>query len=115
MFSSDATSNDRRLPVPDIAVMPLDVRQAKFATAMRGYDRQEVAKMIAEEVPVGSAESTLLEFYRKRGWQPTYDRFKHAYFLKIADDKDRHHVIVVEVRLNKERSVKEVRVFDVYK
>jgi cell division initiation protein len=44
MFSSDATYTDaRRLPADlTLAVMPLDVRQARFDSAMRGYDREAV-------------------------------------------------------------------------
>jgi cell division initiation protein len=40
----------RRLPSPDrhSAPTPLDVRQAKFATAMRGYDRAEVNAFLLE-------------------------------------------------------------------
>jgi len=44
---NDATS-DRRIPAPDLAVMPLDVRQAKFPTSMRGYDREEVATFLEQ-------------------------------------------------------------------
>jgi cell division initiation protein len=47
-ISSDATTADRRLPAPDLAVMPLDVRQAKFPTSMRGYDREEVASFLEQ-------------------------------------------------------------------
>jgi len=40
----------RRLPSPDrhSAPTPLDVRQAKFSTAMRGYDRNEVNAFLLE-------------------------------------------------------------------
>ena len=40
----------RRLPSPDrhSAPTPLDVRQAKFSTAMRGYDRAEVNAFLLE-------------------------------------------------------------------
>jgi cell division initiation protein len=40
----------RRLPSPDRtpSVTPLDVRQAKFATAMRGFDKAEVAAFLLE-------------------------------------------------------------------
>lgn len=51
MFNSDGVSTDaRRLPGPErtYAVMPLDVRQAKFSTAMRGYDRQEVTNFLEQ-------------------------------------------------------------------
>ena len=47
MYMNDATS-DRRIPAPDLAVMPLDVRQAKFPTSMRGYDREEVATFLEQ-------------------------------------------------------------------
>jgi len=47
-ISNDATTADRRLPAPDLAVMPLDVRQAKFPTSMRGYDREEVASFLEQ-------------------------------------------------------------------
>jgi len=48
MFTSETTSNDRRLPPPAMTVMPLDVRQAKFPTAMRGYDREEVSAFLEQ-------------------------------------------------------------------
>jgi cell division initiation protein len=40
----------RRLPSPDrhSAVTPLDVRQAKFSTSMRGYERAEVNAFLLE-------------------------------------------------------------------
>ena len=40
----------RRLPSPDrkLTVTPLDLRQAKFATALRGFDRAEVMTMLVE-------------------------------------------------------------------
>ena len=47
MYMNDSTS-DRRIPAPDLAVMPLDVRQAKFPTSMRGYDREEVATFLEQ-------------------------------------------------------------------
>ena len=50
MFSDDATTESRRIPLSErnIPVMPLDVRQAKFATVMRGFDRQEVLHFLAD-------------------------------------------------------------------
>ena len=48
MYFNDSTTSDRRLPAPDLAVMPLDVRQAKFPTAIRGYDREEVAAFLEQ-------------------------------------------------------------------
>lgn len=43
-------SDMRRLPSPDRtpSVTPLDVRQAKFATSMRGFDKAEVAAFLLE-------------------------------------------------------------------
>lgn len=40
----------RRLPLPErnLAVSPLDLRQAKFNTSMRGYDRTEVTAFLLE-------------------------------------------------------------------
>ena len=40
----------RRLPAADrkVTVSPLDVRQAKFGTAMRGFDRHEVSSFLLE-------------------------------------------------------------------
>ena len=40
----------RRLPLPErnLAVSPLDLRQAKFNTAMRGFDRTEVTAFLLE-------------------------------------------------------------------
>ena len=50
--NEDLTSSveTRRLPSPDrhSAVTPLDVRQAKFSTSMRGYDRAEVNAFLLE-------------------------------------------------------------------
>lgn len=50
--AADASQNldTRRLPSPDRTptVTPLDVRQAKFATAIRGFDRAEVAAFLLE-------------------------------------------------------------------
>ena len=50
MFNNDETPNPeaRRLSERNLAVTPLDVRQAKFTTAMRGYDRQEVGVFLSE-------------------------------------------------------------------
>ena len=40
----------RRLPMPErtLTVTPLDLRQAKFGTAMRGFDRAEVTTFLLE-------------------------------------------------------------------
>jgi cell division initiation protein len=46
MYTNDPS--DRRIPAPDLAVMPLDVRQAKFPSSMRGYDREEVAAFLEQ-------------------------------------------------------------------
>ena len=46
MYMNDPS--DRRIPAPDLAVMPLDVRQAKFPTSVRGYDREEVAAFLEQ-------------------------------------------------------------------
>jgi cell division initiation protein len=53
MFSSDDHAQPaelRRLPSPDrsVNVTPLDLRQAKFTTAMRGFDRAEVGAFLLE-------------------------------------------------------------------
>ncbi len=50
MFNNDETPNPeaRRLSERNLAVTPLDVRQAKFTTVMRGYDRQEVGVFLSE-------------------------------------------------------------------
>ena len=44
------TVETRRLPLPErnLAVSPLDLRQAKFTTSMRGYDRTEVTAFLLE-------------------------------------------------------------------
>ena len=47
MYMNDLSS-DRRIAPPDLVVMPLDVRQAKFPTSMRGYDREEVATFLEQ-------------------------------------------------------------------
>ena len=49
-YTEPAPSADtRRLPSPDrTSVTPLDVRQAKFATSMRGFDRAEVTAFLLE-------------------------------------------------------------------
>jgi cell division initiation protein len=50
MFNNDANPfpESRRLAERNLSVTPLDVRQAKFATVMRGFDRQEVTTFLAE-------------------------------------------------------------------
>ena len=51
MYNSEATMSDaRRLPPPErnMTVMPLDVRQARFPTAIRGYDREEVTSFLEQ-------------------------------------------------------------------
>lgn len=50
MYNEDATltGETRRLSERNMPITPLDVRQAKFGTSMRGYDRQEVANFLAE-------------------------------------------------------------------
>ena len=52
MNHADASSSvdSRRLPSPDRTptVTPLDVRQAKFGTTMRGFDRTEVTAFLLE-------------------------------------------------------------------
>jgi cell division initiation protein len=44
------TTETRRLPLPErnAAVSPLDLRQAKFNTALRGFDRNEVTTFLLE-------------------------------------------------------------------
>lgn len=44
------SADTRRLPSPDRtpSVTPLDVRQAKFATSMRGFDKAEVSAFLLE-------------------------------------------------------------------
>ena len=67
MYNHDgATTDARRLPGPErtLAVMPLDVRQAKFNSAMRGYDRQEVTGFL--EQTSEAFESALRENERLR-------------------------------------------------
>lgn len=52
MFNSDETPEpeSRRLPTAErsMTVTPLDVRQAKFATVIRGFDRQEVSHFLVD-------------------------------------------------------------------
>lgn len=53
MFNTDDQTQPadvRRLPSPDrtMAVTPLDVRQAKFSAAMRGFDKAEVTAFLQE-------------------------------------------------------------------
>lgn len=45
-----AQPETRRLPSPDrhMSVTPLDLRQAKFSSAMRGFDRAEVTALLLE-------------------------------------------------------------------
>ena len=45
-----AAPETRRLPLPErnLAVSPLDLRQAKFNTTMRGFDRTEVTAFLLE-------------------------------------------------------------------
>ena len=52
MAKEDAThtADTRRLPGADrhLTVSPIDIRQARFATAMRGFDRREVTAFLGE-------------------------------------------------------------------
>jgi cell division initiation protein len=50
MQSNDSTSSAdvRRLAERNMPVTPLDVRQAKFTTVLRGFDRQEVTDFLVE-------------------------------------------------------------------
>lgn len=51
MLSLDPqTADTRRLPSPDrsLKVTPLDLRQMKLSTAMRGYDKAEVSSLMLE-------------------------------------------------------------------
>jgi cell division initiation protein len=49
MYSNDSSSSDvRRLAERNMPITPLDVRQAKFTTVMRGFDRQEVVDFLVE-------------------------------------------------------------------
>ena len=67
MFNNDGVTTDaRRLPGPErtLAVMPLDVRQVKFDTAMRGYERQAVTNFL--EQTAEAFESALRENERLR-------------------------------------------------
>ena len=53
LLSADATpttADTRRLPAPDrsLKVTPLDLRQMKLSTAMRGYDKAEVTQLLLE-------------------------------------------------------------------
>lgn len=47
---AQGTTEPRRLPPPDrrMGVTPLDVRQAKFSTAMRGFHRDEVTAFLQD-------------------------------------------------------------------
>ncbi|MBI4266711.1 MAG: DivIVA domain-containing protein [Acidobacteria bacterium] len=57
----------RRLPPPErhLTVTPLDMRQPRFGTAMRGFDRQEVTAFLEEAAT--DYESALRENDRLRG------------------------------------------------
>jgi cell division initiation protein len=48
--SEDHTVEARRLPAPErhLTVTPLDLRQPRFGTAIRGFDRTEVAAFLEE-------------------------------------------------------------------
>lgn len=53
MLTADAiltTTDTRRLPAPDrsLKITPLDLRQMKLSTAMRGYDKAEVTSLMLE-------------------------------------------------------------------
>jgi len=53
LLTADATpttADTRRLPAPDrsLKVTPLDLRQMKLSTAMRGYDKAEVTQLLLE-------------------------------------------------------------------
>jgi cell division initiation protein len=48
--TDEHTTDARRLPAPErhLTVTPLDLRQPRFGTAMRGFDRNEVAAFLEE-------------------------------------------------------------------
>lgn len=50
MLNNDSQPQLTRLPAPErnLSVTPLDMRQAKFASAMRGFDRAEVTAFLLE-------------------------------------------------------------------
>jgi cell division initiation protein len=50
MYNDDTTltGETRRLSERNLPITPLDVRQAKFGTVMRGFDRQEVTNFLTE-------------------------------------------------------------------
>ena len=60
------TADARRLPGADrhLTVSPIDMRQARFATAMRGFDRREVTAFLEEAA--NDYESALRENDRLR-------------------------------------------------
>ena len=60
------TADARRLPGADrhLTVSPIDMRQARFATAMRGFDRREVTAFLGEAAT--DYESALRENDRLR-------------------------------------------------
>lgn len=57
-------SDDRTHPERPMKVTPLDVRQSRFKTAMRGYDRSEVTALL--EAVAGDYEEALRENDRLR-------------------------------------------------
>ena len=60
------TTDARRLPAPErhLTVTPLDLRQPRFGTAMRGFDRNEVTAFLEEAA--GDYENALRENDRLR-------------------------------------------------
>jgi cell division initiation protein len=89
----------RRLPGVErqLGVSPLDMRQAKFGTAMRGFDRQEVTSFLAEAAEgfeqalrendrlrqeIGRLESSLQQFRELEGGLRTM----LVSAQKVADD-----------------------------
>jgi len=64
---SAQTTDARRLPSPErhLTVSPLDMRQPRFGTAMRGFDKNEVAAFLEEAST--DYENALRENERLRG------------------------------------------------
>ena len=64
---SAQTTDARRLPSPErhLSVTPIDMRQPRFGTAMRGFDRNEVTNFLEEAAT--DYEHTLRENDRLRG------------------------------------------------
>ena len=65
-------------------------------------------------VSVGTTEEILLKFYRDQNWAPSFNRFENIYLLRIPISNQDQHVVMIEVRMTQDKTVKSFKIFDAY-